>query len=390
MLERYKEDLNQFIATVESKSNNGDQIFENELSHIDFYHSHSKQELLDYIDNYTKNNIVKDDYDFIYMMRNIIKYMSNNLDMGTTISFPRNNLLPFHVKFIDDSLFVDAKDFRYNKSRIKAINGVSVSKLVREIGKCITYGTTGGYETKVEKFLLSINNILSLPPIDSESKKLTFTTVEGNFEVENVPHRLEHIEYEKYLVNNHTLIFKYPFCKEECAPDIQKIEKLVKLYQIENFVLDLRGNYGGSANVTLPLIKYLKQNHFNLTTIVDKSVSFSGQLAMMDMKRMGSKIIGEDIGTQINYFGYCYSNGTLKNTDFKYSLSRVFLYYDEKNFRMNGIFTKKELDERKDEVLKLRYLKLDKEIMYTKDDFMYDKDPVLEYINNNVNSLSKR
>lgn len=390
MSDRYMGDLKQFIIDVESKRGDKDKMYSNETKHINFYHSHTKKELLDYIINYTKTHDLKNDYDFMYMMRSIIKYMGNNLDMGTSIDFPTFNALPFRVKFVDGGLYIDGKNSQYNKGKLLEINGVSVNKIIEEIEGCVTYGTVGGYETKVEKFFLSIDNILSLPSIDSKSDKITFKTNAGSFDIENRPYEQEHIEYEKYSIDGHTLIFKCPYCKEECAPDIQKIEGLVNLYKIENFVLDLRGNNGGNNSVILPLIKYLKANSFNLTTIVDKGVSSSGQLAMMEMKRMGSNIIGEDIGTQTNYFGGCYSNGTLGNTHFKYSLSKALLYYDENSFRMRGIFTREELNKHKDEVLKLRYLKLDKEIIYTANDFICDRDPVKEYIENNKSVLIKR
>ena len=379
MLEKYKQDLIKFLSDVESKRGKTDNLFENESKHINFYHSHSKQELLAFITEYVKKQSVKNDYDFIYMMRSMIKYMGNGRDLGTTIDFATNNMMPMRMKIVEGNLCIDAKGSEYDKMRIFDINGVDIKQIMREIENCISYGTVGGRESRIEKFLLNIDNILSLPSMRN-SNKLNIKTLNGNLEIENRPHQLPPIEYDKYKIDGKTLIFKYAFCKKECAPDIQTIDKIVKVHNTENFVLDLRGNNGGNAALMLPLIKYLKQNNFNLTTLVDKHVASSGHLALMDMKRMGSKIIGEDIGTPINYFGYYYSNGTLPNSNFKYTLSRAYLYHDKEKFRMNGIFTKEELERKKANIFEPEYLKLDKEIIQTMEDFETNKDPVLEYL----------
>lgn len=379
MLEKYKQDLIKFLSDVESKRGKTDNLFENESKHINFYHSHSKQELLAFITEYVKKQSIKNDYDFIYMMRSMIKYMGNGRDLGTTIDFATNNMMPMRMKIVEGNLCIDAKGSEYDKMRIFDINGVDIKQIMREIENCISYGTVGGRESRIEKFLLNIDNILSLPSMRN-SNKLNIKTLNGNLEIENRPHQLPPIEYDKYKIDGKTLIFKYAFCKKECAPDIQTIDKIVKVHNTENFVLDLRGNNGGNAALMLPLIKYLKQNNFNLTTLVDKHVASSGHLALMDMKRMGSKIIGEDIGTPINYFGYYYSNGTLPNSNFKYTLSRAYLYHDKEKFRMNGIFTKEELERKKANIFEPEYLKLDKEIIQTMEDFETNKDPVLEYL----------
>lgn len=379
MLEKYRQDLIKFLSDVESKRGKTDNLFENESKHINFYHSHSKQELLAFITEYVKQQPIKNDYDFIYMMRSMIKYMGNGRDLGTTIDFATNNMMPMRMKIVEGNLCIDAKGSKYDKMRIFNINGVDIKQIMREIENCISYGTVGGRESRIEKFLLNIDNILSLPSMRN-SNKLNIKTLNGNLEIENRPHQLPPIEYDKYKIDGKTLIFKYAFCKNECAPDIQTIDKIVKVHNTENFVLDLRGNNGGNAALMLSLIKYLKQNNFNLTTLVDKHVASSGHLALMDMKRMGSKIIGEDIGTPINYFGYYYSNGTLPNSNFKYTLSRAYLYHDKEKFRMNGIFTKEELERKKANIFEPQYLKLDKEITQTMEDFETNKDPVLEYL----------
>lgn len=49
------------------------------------------------------------------------------------------------------------------------------------------------------------------------------------------------------------------------------------------------------------------------------------------MLKIGSKIVGQGIGTPINCFGYIFGNGELPNTKFTFNFSRVYWYEDKKD-----------------------------------------------------------
>ena len=78
-------------------------------------------------------------------------------------------------------------------------------------------------------------------------------------------------------------------------------------------------------------------SYLELFTLVDRGVFSSGRFAAIEMKRIGSKIVGEEIGTPINCFGYVSGNGITPNSNIHFNFARVYWYED--NGFMKGIYT---------------------------------------------------
>ena len=395
MKKQYQEDLEYFLDYVDRKRGKSlDKKYPNESMHLDFYFLHSKNELNDFISDFIKNNKVNDDYDFYYLMKCIIKYMSDYMDAHTNIIMnENNNCYPLSIQAINDKLYVtkcSKEDCSY--SELLEINKIPIKKILDEVEKCTCYGTKNWFLYKLHFCLNNKNMLLSLPSINSNSKYIEYKTSKGliKYEIDkDYSKQLINIkkeEFNRYQIKNNILIFKYPRCIDKFAPDIKEIKKLIYNNNIDIFVLDLRGNTGGRSSIIEPLIKYLKNSKLKLVTLVNKTVFSSGRIAAVDMVRIGSKIVGQDIGTPINCFGYMLASDNLPNTKFSFTLSAVY-WYENKHHIMKGIYTKTKLHKMPKSFFEPKFLKIDYCIDLTIKDYKSDADVMLDKCCEWINSI---
>lgn len=360
--EDYLQDLNYFLEYADSpRGKENDEQYPQESFHLNFYLNHSKEDLYDYINQFLTHNNVNNDYDFYYLMNCIIKYMSGFSDSHTMVHKNDNTWFPIRFKVVNNNVYIDrCFDEKKLKKIIKKINGVDINVIINEIANCTSYGTNGWLLSNIEGKLCSKNDLLSLPCMNSKDGKIVYELDNDekiSFDI-NEKYEFETIypkkEIEQYNVIDDMLVFKYPSCKENYKPDINKIEEIIIGSDIKKFILDLRGNSGGNSSIIEPLIKYLSNKGLDLFTIVDRGVFSSGRFAVIDMKRIGSKIVGEEIGTPINCFGYVSGNGITSNSNIHFNFARVYWYED--NGFMKGIYTKEELKKRDKEFFEPKYL----------------------------------
>lgn len=387
MDKRYQEDLDYFLNFAESKRGKElDKKYYNESMHLDFYFLHSKKELNNFINTFLKNNKINDDYDFFYFMNCIIKYMSGHIDAHTRIIMRNNNnSYPLSIQSINNKLYVTrCSEEKYSYSELLEINNVSISKITEELEKCTSYGTTNWFFNRLHSDLNDKNILLSLPSIKNNAKYVEYNTSKGIIKYEiNKDYSKELVlirkeDFKQYQIKDNILIFKYPKCTNKFIPDIKKIKNLIHDNKIDTFILDLRGNSGGRSSLIEPLIKYLKRTRLKLVTLVNKSVFSSGRMAAINMLKIGSKIVGQDIGTPINCFGYIFGNGELPNTKFTFNFSRVYWYEDKKRHIIKGIYTKKKLHKFPKSFFEPKYLEIDYYINLTIEDYKSEKDVMLE------------
>lgn len=397
MKKRYQDDLKYFLDYVELKRGRKLDIkYPNEAMHLDFYFLHNKNELNDFINDFTRKHKINNDYDFYYLMNAIIKYMSGYVDAHTRIIMGYNyNSYPISLQAFNDKIYVvKCDDEKYNYSQLLEINKVDIKKIIEEVERCISYGTNSFFLYKLHFYLNDKNILLSLPSINSNSKWIEYKTSKGTIKYEvdkDYSKQLSNVKREDFKqiqIRNNILIFKYPRCIVKFIPNIKEIKKLIYNNNIDTFVLDLRGNTGGQSSLIEPLIRYLKQSKLKLVALVNRSVFSSGRWAAIDMVRIGSRIVGQDIGTPVNCFGYTLANGKLPNTKFSFWLSSVY-WYENENHVMKGIYTKKKLHKMPKSFYEPKYLKIDYYINLTINDYKSENDVMLdkccEWINNTLN-----
>ena len=396
MKQRYLEDLNYFLNCANQKRGKKlDKKFPNETIHLDFYFLHSKEELNDFIKKYENEHKINNDYDFYYFMKCLIKFMCGKLDAHTNISMKNNNNhYPISFLTIDNNIYIHkCNDPKYNLSELKEINGIKIEKIIDELERCINYGTYSWFLVKLDFGLSEKNTLLSLPSINSNTNTIEYKTSKEiikydinkdytqDFSIFNID------KFEQLKIKDNMLIIKYPSCSSIYVPNIKEIKKIINKNNITNILLDLRGNTGGNSTLIKPLIRFLKHSKLNLTTLVDRYVFSSGRFAVIDMKKIGSKIVGEEIGTPINCFGYTSGNDITPNTNLKFNFAKVYWYQDIKTNTMKGIYTKKKLHTKSDDFFNPKYLGLDYHIKLTIDDFANkDYDVMLEKCYKWINS----
>ena len=185
-----------------------------------------------------------------------------------------------------------------------------------------------------------------------------------------------------FYIQDKALIFTYQSCHPYYIPVIDSLLKVLdretKNQNITKFVLDLRGNGGGASAIIKPLIEYLKNTNLELVTIVDKGVFSSGRFACVAMQMIGSKVVGEQIGTPINCFGNVLRPPVLTNTTQQPIFAKTYWYLDDDKEKMVGINEKKELLKYDKDFFKPKFLELDEEYTETLTDFVNDYDIFLK------------
>jgi len=381
MKDKYKEELKYFLDMASKKRRNADKEYPNESNHLDFYLLHSKEELKLFINEYLKTHKVNNDYDFYYMMSSIIKYMSGNIDAHTKVVMPNNNYYPITFRVIDNKVYIyKCNDSNFNLKELKNINGIDINIIIREIEQRTCYGTKNYFLNRLENTLNDKNILISLPSMDSDIKYIEYGTDEGSIKYEvDGDYKKDNYVYKtngkKIDIRDRTLIFRYPACRKEYIPNIEKIKDIIDKQNIDSFIFDIRGNSGGDSSLIRPLINYLNNTNLKLITLVDRGVFSSGRFAIIDMQNIGSIIVGEDIGTPINCFGYVFCRNTLPNTKFNFNFSRVYWYLEDK--KMKGIYTKEELLSKDKIFFEPQYLKIDYYINLSLDDYKTDRDVML-------------
>ena len=78
----------------------------------------------------------------------------------------------------------------------------------------------------------------------------------------------------------------------------------IKRSNCTKIIVDLRGNTGGNSKYFSKFYEKIKDQGYLFTCLIDRGVFSSGVFAFNDMINLGSYIIGEQIGTTQNHFGY--------------------------------------------------------------------------------------
>ena len=229
--------------------------------------------------------------------------------------------------------------------------------------------------------------LYSLPSFKRDSLFLKVETDKGILSIDTRNSLKEyHIERKdnkpNFYIQDKALIFTYQSCHPYYIPVIDSLLKMldkeIENQNITKFVLDLRGNGGGASSIIKPLIEYLKNTNLELITIVDKGVFSSGRFACIAMQMIGSKIVGEQIGTPINCFGNVLRPSALTNTCQQPILAKTYWCLDDDKGKMIGINEKKELATHDKDFFKPKFLELDEEYTETLADFVNDYDIFLK------------
>lgn len=367
MQRKYIEDLKEFLELTKAKRGlDADKNYPNEYWHLNFYFSHTEEELKEYITKLDLLNKEVDDFTFNYYVNMIIKYMNGEVDSHSMLMLAKRTELPYQLKWLNnEGLFIEqVNEDKFRKAKILRVNGVDINELVKSYEMSVSYACLSRFYSLVEQNFRILEVLYSLPNFNRLNDKIVLETDRGilNIDINNMA-KLPSREIPNYYIKDKAMVFRYRSCHPYYISVIDSLIKTMdeelKKGNINKFVLDLRDNGGGNSGIIKPLIDYLERQKIECTTIVNKGVFSSGRFAAIDMKNIQSKIIGEEIGTPINCFGNILKPKCLKNTKQQPIFTKTYWYLDDKNNKMTGIYERKELEKFPKDFFKPQFLKLD-------------------------------
>lgn len=349
----YKKELKQILNIIEEK-------------HIDMYFNITKEELNKYVEELLNKHELKDEYDLYYYTNVIIKKIFDRFDSHTYLIWNDADFnLPIRLRYIDNKLYItrtdeDNIDLLYGQ--ILKINNVDINKLIEEIKAMTAYSTDGYLQIKIETILYNGIKLMSLPSIDSNTKEFEYEILIDNKIVKRklTKQTNELIDLNKWKKNysyeiiDNSIYIVYNACKEDYKGQMQELVNNIKQKSeeknIENFIIDLRGNMGGNADYIKPLIEFLKGK--KVVTLTNNYIFSGGRWALIDLKNIGSKFIGTEIGTTLN----CFGNIKVERPS-KYILpvSEKYFYYDENSKSIKQIKEKEDFIEFKNNIDNQKY-----------------------------------
>lgn len=351
--------------------------------HPAFYLLHSRDEFNKKLKDAIVEKDLYDRYDLFYYTNLMFKYMLNQYDSHTKIIFIDNKYLPIKVRFVDGKPYiVDGAESIDNitGARILKINEIDIDSIIKGLEKIICYASCAYLKITLEEYLTNSNIINSLP-IMNKSDHIKITTDKGeiNFDLNNLPKYNDHAKKPNYNldVEGRTAIITYSSCSDE-EKMIDLINKLNTMKNIDNYIVDLRGNSGGASSINKHLIEFL--NGKRIVALCDERVFSSARMCMIDLKNIGAVTIGSNPGTPISCFGNCVMQQKYDEMELMVKGSATYWYYDD-NLKCHGIYKENFSEAMKQfpNLLTPVYLNVDEKIELTLTDYVKHEDSVLEY-----------
>lgn len=374
ILDKYNNTFNEFITKYEE-------------IHVNPWHSISKEEFMKKKDELLTTMAVTDVYTFTYFMKYLIKILCGTKDTHTIFDMSSN--LPINFKIIENEVLINYP-INLKGYTLLSINGIDINIILNELDKVVSYGTEGKKLFELEKALFNELLLFSIPQF-RKVNELSFKMKNPNNEIitrvfkKNEQYQ-ESFNMNEYLYSNNngtfkivnnTLIYNHKSVQQEYESAIQEsIEKLSKmdLTSINKIIIDLRGNLGGNSVLNKPLMDFLS-NHKDkqLITLTDRRIFSAGRYALVDLINLGSITIGEGIGTPLN----CYGNSKRFTLNKYYTFVVSEMYFDP--IRKIEVATKENFKKLDKSILEDAIFKPDYFITQTKEDFINNKDTILEF-----------
>lgn len=327
ILEKYQDTYTKFITKYEE-------------IHVNPWHNITKEKLNEIYQELITTMDINDKYTFIYFMNYIIKRLSGTSDAHTKlcINLPYY-FLPLYFRVIENEVITMYPSSLKNWL-LESINGIPIKVVLKELDDVITYGTEGKKKYELEKSLFNSAILYGLPSLRN-SNQLTFKINLNNQEItktfikeEKIPNQEKFDFYNysfkdnaSYRIIDNCLVYNHrsaqPFFENDIKNSILELEQL-DLTQIDKFIIDLRGNFGGNASLNRYLIDFLKRhNDKKLYVLTDYRIFSGGRYALIDLIKLGAITIGDEISTPINCYGN--SHHELINKYWQFSISNSYL-----------------------------------------------------------------
>ena len=358
-------------------------------NHISLYYSTSRKEILDYIDKLL-NTLKYDNYfDFLYLVKLVIKRLSGKYDQHMHASYKDLHVLPLRFTYLNRSLYLidglpEHKEHLYKK--IIKINDIETNTILREYFASINNDIPTYKNYLLRKLLFE--DFLQLPSIDSNCHVLKFqfednsiVKVDININYHPTPPKIDVIE--KQLSN--FIYLKFPsFNLSDTSLEklVNKLRVAKDRQKMDYLVIDLRDIVINSNN-TKPLAilaKAIKQYKFKTYVAVNGGTYGVGAIAAYELKLAGATLVGEDIGSTLT--GFTKGSGFIELPESGITLMNSCAFQYPTSRGISLIENKKDFKKLNSSYKKILYFDVDKEIRNRLIDYKENKDIVMKYIIN--------
>ena len=375
MLEYYQNTFDEFIN-------------EYERLHVNPWHNITKKEFKNICKELINKIEIDDEYKFNYFMNYNIKRLSGVDDVHTKFRM-RTTILPFNYRIFNDEIVVNFPE-GLRGSTLESINEVSVSKILKELDDIITYGTLERKRYELEKSLFDMSLLFSLPSLrEGEELTFEFKTISGEIEKRTIDKKdvmtsddqfdIEEYYYGDtgtYEIKEDTLIYRHCSVQNEYKSIIEESINEIRSFDFNNIskiIIDLRGNIGGNSELNKLLIDFLSEHKDKkLVVLIDYIISSSGSLALYDLIKLGCVTVGEEIGTPFNSYG---EQVWLDIGKYRFAVPTCY-FIPSMNIKISDKYELSKLDSK---IFEPVIFKPDYYVESTKEDFINNKDRVLEF-----------
>lgn len=304
--------------------------------HPGLYFFHTKEEYNKMLDLYLEKEEY-DRYDIYYIIQRLIKFLLDKYDSHTRVWFQDNITFPIKFKIEDNKIYVINMTNDLDSvigGKLVSINDIPIKQIIKELEQIICYSTKEYLETTISSYITQLNILKSLPSIDNNITKVNYKILHNGIEKEIIfEETKKYNNYNDSVKKNCTfeikddiLIIYYNSCKNRDKMN-KLVEEIKQEKNINYYIVDIRNNSGGDSSIIDPLIDFLINK--KVVTLVNEKVFSSGMMSMMDLKRIGSYIIGTNIGTSLNYFGETPDKLDLNDFGLSIKRSNRYWYYNE-------------------------------------------------------------
>jgi hypothetical protein len=292
------EDLNYFVSKIEELHPNPYRNYDKEA----FY---EKLEIIKNQDSdLSKSSMIK-----------VIAYLTSLLnDAHTCVMLSSfNKKVPISFSIMEDKLYIvnikeSNSDALYKE--VLFINDIPTNDFLSKLDSYISYETTAYRDFKRCELL---NNPYVLECYELINSDIYSISYDNNGQIEDINFNYKEDSYEnlvipisdkkydyKVIEDYNTLYIRYTSCKEEDNYSMQEfandIDNIINK-GINKVIVDIRNNQGGDSLVIKPLIKVLEQfKDKELITLVNGGTFSSGMFSLVDLKNIGSIIMGSETG----------------------------------------------------------------------------------------------
>jgi len=232
-------------------------------------------------------------------------------DAHTMFVYSRRQRMDIEFLHCKDAIYLKMVDSKYKDlllHRVDEIEGYNIQTLLNKAKKIIPFETKEWFN-HFSAVCLSDPHFLAMLGIDVKATlRVKLDNQEFNFPLKSesvaMPPALGHQSWYDVSTQEGITVIRYTKCRAD-LPNWEKFCKDVKnIAPSSAVIVDLRDNEGGNSRVfTENVAKVLKEKHCVGCALVNNGVFSSGGLAVKDLRKLGFKLIGENMAQPMdNYF----------------------------------------------------------------------------------------